>query len=56
MLSMKTKKPRNPIVAMPSITLEAGASSPNQPAKKATTNPNHEIHFGTTDVFRIANA
>jgi hypothetical protein len=53
MLSMKTKKPMKPMLAIPEITDEAGLSSPNQPASAPTSRPNHPIHRGSARVVRM---
>jgi hypothetical protein len=56
MLSMKTKKPMNPMLEIVEITDDAGLSSPNQPASAPTSRPSHPIHRGSARVVRMATA
>src|SRR5205814_8592512 len=54
--AIQTKKPTKPMNVMLSITSEAGANAPSQPAKTATTKPSQPIHRPTTCVFKAAYA
>src|SRR4051794_2217412 len=54
--AIQTKKPTKPMNVMPSMTSEAGANAPSQPAKNATMKPSQPIQRPTTRVFNAAYA